>query len=1017
MSGLPGLRSERHGIKFREARRLRELVVDVPGGAINSDAAALTVTPSEPSPYGQPFVMPPSLRGTKRDYRSPRLPHSGREPATRKRKAHIAADGPAAGWSADVNPAPADCALAITTAPMPSMVAVGTGISLEPMKHAGIGSTSAGGPEPQAPTERPARVPGGGCAYVGGRGSRTARSRSSRKAFTEAEKLYKKPQLPPQALTTTAKLPPMAGGHVAKPPAGTAVLVAGRGRPSPTRRTRSTSPTVVRSQKHVEPLSEGVHIWHAPALATEPRPPSLERSAEGRPGRRSPGRGGVGVRGARSGDKASAFQPRYGTGNTQSQSTDMEMEATSARLANLRVTPRNEQSMAWTERSQTTSQLGVVVPRPPASGGSVAAATTVKKRLVPIFVLPAELMLIVLRNLSQVPDLIRVCAVCKRLRQLAFHRRLWRAVEFHDDPRITPQFLHAIAVRNPRMVKLSVQSCKNVTDRAIFSVASACHSLREIDVSDCPYVTFQTLNIILGSLGELRRLNASGCEKNAELTITRNLPKLQEILISDCEVDDSTAQSIASHCPNLRKLDVSGSTLISGSTITSLVRCMHLCSVSFGDISASGGMGGGDDAMDSDSDADRTPLSSIKDEHIEMLATSCTSLRDIEITGCGSLTGMAITHLLSQCEQLQKLSLRSCDGLTDCTFPRSADASASFNLQALELQNCGYLTDQAAINIIERCPLLTDLNLYGCFGLTDGCIGRGDSLSKLQLLNLGNCRVGPVGVARVATAAAGLRVLIVGDEHKASSRTVSESAVTDEVLGCLGSHNPHLEYLDIYSSACTGAGLALLSSGCDELSAISLSNCPLMISLETIQPLPALQSLTVKDTPIRDDDIGTLIKACPRLGYLCIENPSDAVTGAALRLISQGLLCLNSLCLSGCSGIGNDVVLHPSPQLKRLSIYDCSKITPLSCLTIMVAAPKLQQPHAVTCERCTLLADFQLALPLLLSGLLRDHAAVTKRTDSDDSVDSPYPAHKLSDEATAVAAILRLVPDALSRQF
>ena len=83
----------------------------------------------------------------------------------------------------------------------------------------------------------------------------------------------------------------------------------------------------------------------------------------------------------------------------------------------------------------------------------------------------------------------------------------------------------------------------------------------------------------------------------------------------------------------------------------------------------------------------------------------------------------------------------------------------------------------------------------------------------------------------------------------------------------------------------------------------------------------------------------------------------------------------------------------------------------------MVAAPKLQQPHAVTCERCTLLADFQLALPLLLSGLLRDHAAVTKRIDSDDSVDSPYPAHKLSDEATAVAAILRLVPDALSRQF
>ena len=106
--------------------------------------------------------------------------------------------------------------------------------------------------------------------------------------------------------------------------------------------------------------------------------------------------------------------------------------------------------------------------------------------------------------------------VCKRLKSMALHRKLWGRVEFHDDDRITPrvlslpvlavllpflclslpftpfldfslpfhcpfhcrQVLHTIACRSPRMGKLRVQSCKHVNDRAIYSVASACHRSR-----------------------------------------------------------------------------------------------------------------------------------------------------------------------------------------------------------------------------------------------------------------------------------------------------------------------------------------------------------------------------------------------------------------------------------------------------------------------------------------------------------------------------------------------------------
>jgi hypothetical protein len=673
--------------------------------------------------------------------------------------------------------------------------------------------------------------------------------------------------------------------------------------------------------------------------------------------------------------------------------TEMEIETASVKMAQLHVTPRDQQHqpMAWSDRP--------VVPKPPARPGRhhVEAITTAVAPPA-MFVLPTELMLMIFKHLNHVPELITLSAVCKRLRQVALHRRLWSQVEFRDDARITPELLRSIAVRNPRMSKLSVQSCKHVNDQAIYAVASACHSLREIDVSDCPFVTFQTLNAILGSLGELRRLNASGCEKNVELAITRLHPNLQEILISDCEVDDGTALSIANGCPNLRKLDISGSTAISADTILALTRCSHLQSLSFGDIGGNGGMNAGDgedSESDSGSDTDRSPLGSIKDDHIELLAARCSELREVEITGCGALTGAAAAHLLCRCRKLSKLSMRSCDSLTDCVIPFGADGSmGNFGLRALELQNCGYINDLAILNIVSRCPSLKDLNLYGCFSLTDGCIGSDGEFAQLQLLNLGNCRIGASGVGQIAAAASRLRVLILGNEHE-SALAAQDSTVTDEVLACLGQRTPKLEHLDIYSSACTGVALSMLSRGCSMLSAVTLSNCPLMTNLQAVSsPMNSLVSLTVKECPIDDHDIETIVTAAPHLTYFCVQNPSPTLSGDTVRTVSVGLRSLTSLCLSGCSGIADDVSLSPMPCLQRLSLYDCDAITAVSCLALVLAAPRLARSSGhsgddmsgVTIQRCGKLLELQGALGKLLkhhlqcdaiSGILRMAPSLT----------------------------------------
>jgi EIN3-binding F-box protein len=411
----------------------------------------------------------------------------------------------------------------------------------------------------------------------------------------------------------------------------------------------------------------------------------------------------------------------------------LETDLATARMAKIRVTQWrcHQQLAAWGEPqpSRGMRQLpDTITPKLPTTGGQERPG----RALALLEYLPDDLLLSILNRLSQAPDLARLANASKRMQEMAMHRKLWHKVEFHDDDRITPHVLHTIACRSPCMGALRLQSCKHVNDRAIYSVASACHSLKEIDVSDCPFVTFRALNVLLGTLGELRKLNASGCENNVDLGISRMLPNLREISISDCDIDDNTVVSVAKGCPNLIKLDISGSTQISNGGILALTDCPHLRSLSFGDIGGADGEQG-DVNFESGSEADlHSTLTSIRDQHLHLLAINVSSLVDIEITGCCNLTGRSVVDLLLHCPLLAKLALRSCDSFTECHIP----GVLQFGLQVLEIQNCGYLQDAALLSLSSRCPELVDVNVYGCFSLTDMALSLADYHS-LQLLNIG----------------------------------------------------------------------------------------------------------------------------------------------------------------------------------------------------------------------------------------------------------------------------------------
>eukprot|EP01052_Picozoa_sp_SAG31_P036131 SAG31_NODE_4464_length_3212_cov_1.240283_3_plen_287_part_00 len=284
-------------------------------------------------------------------------------------------------------------------------------------------------------------------------------------------------------------------------------------------------------------------------------------------------------------------------------------------------------------------------------------------------------------------------------------------------------------------------------------------------------------------MSAVQALGRTGCENNVELCITRELPNLVDISISDCEIDDATVAAVARSCPNLRKFDISGSSQVSAHSILMLSGCRQLQSLSFGDI---GGADSANDMMGSESGSESgqaSALVTIRDEHIESLALNTPNLQDIEITGCCNVTGRAVSDLLIHCPQLRKLSLVSCDAFVNCAIP----ANAFFhNLQALQLQNCGYTTDSAVRTLVQRCPELSDLNLYGCYSLSDEAVNMVDTphdecATQLQCVNLGNCNTGDASVCRISKSAKLLRVLICGEEHQTAEQA-RRSPLTDEAV-------------------------------------------------------------------------------------------------------------------------------------------------------------------------------------------------------------------------------------------
>ncbi len=248
------------------------------------------------------------------------------------------------------------------------------------------------------------------------------------------------------------------------------------------------------------------------------------------------------------------------------------------------------------------------------------------------------------------------------------------------------------------------------------------------------------------------------------------------------------------------------------------------------------------------------------------------ALSATDITSFGGLTG------------LRKLQIYNCRGFDD-------DAAGSLaglkGLRSLAITNSG-LTDAGVATIVASFPELTDLDLSSNTNLTGAALRSIAGLTKLERLNLMQCRFNDLHTRRLAKLPE-LRSLDLRGNMEAGDMTLM-------TVGKL----PHLSAFKHRSSTVTDEGLRALGE------------------------VAPLESLLIQDFAITDDS-GPHLAALEKLSSLEVFRCQGFGTRGVLAL---GGLPLTRLTLRDLPDVGDEAlaVVERLPGLKRLYLHELASV-------------------------------------------------------------------------------------------
>lgn len=268
--------------------------------------------------------------------------------------------------------------------------------------------------------------------------------------------------------------------------------------------------------------------------------------------------------------------------------------------------------------------------------------------------------------------------------------------------------------------------------------------LKETNVDD------QSFNVILQSCKKLRTLEIdetySKTLTSVSLAAIGELTYLENLYMSNNNIDDQNLLKITQSCKNLQKFSLIKCKNLSGLHLSTIANFQKLHSLVFDDIS-------------------------LNDQILQSILQSCKSLTSLTIINCKKLTGIGISKIaekpFSQLSELkinsididdktfleimrshskiQILGLTSCDQLTNISLVAITKLKNLHNLSLTKI----HIDDHNLSKILQSCEKLESIALTKCKQLTDLSLAKISNLSNLLRLWLYKLKISPESILTI----------------------------------------------------------------------------------------------------------------------------------------------------------------------------------------------------------------------------------------------------------------------------
>ncbi|KAK9353737.1 hypothetical protein V1523DRAFT_433187 [Lipomyces doorenjongii] len=329
-------------------------------------------------------------------------------------------------------------------------------------------------------------------------------------------------------------------------------------------------------------------------------------------------------------------------------------------------------------------------------------------------------------NLNTTPVLLRFLKTLKKPDDSStfpygqFVRRLnLTAVSDHT----SDQMMTSIADACCELERLTLASCRRLTDASLVSAVSNNPSLIAIDLSHVELLTDDTVKAIASSCHKLQGLNLTGCKlitDHSVVQVAQNCRYLRRLKLLDCNlISDISIAAITVNCQNLMELDLQGCTLVQDESIAA----------AFNNLPVLREFKMGLNPNITDRAFESFPIDG---------SLQFDTLRILDLTGCVEITDATVLRLVSFSPKLRNLVLAKCSNITDSSLLHITKLGRS--LHYLHLGHCSLITDTGVSQLVRHCTRIRYIDLACCMQLTNNAVNDLATLPKLRRVGLVKCQ-------------------------------------------------------------------------------------------------------------------------------------------------------------------------------------------------------------------------------------------------------------------------------------